>query len=98
MKNNLNIIIAALALIIGIIIFSEAFKYKTRFSETITVTGLSEKDFVSDLIVWGGSFSRNAYTLKDAYALLKKDEQAIRNYLNSKGINDSSIIFTSVNM
>lgn len=98
MKNNLNIIIAALALIIGVVIFSEALKYKTKFSETITVTGLSEKDFVSDLIVWGGSFSRNAYTLKDAYALLKKDEQAIRNYLNSKGINDSSIIFTSVNM
>ena len=36
--------------------------------------------------------------LKDAYALLKQDESAIKSYLNSKGIVDSCIVFSSVSM
>lgn len=98
MKNIWIPIIVGISLILSVLIFAEAFKYRTRSSETITVTGLSEKEFTSDLIVWGGSFSRNAFVLKDAYALLKQDEAAIRSYLNGKGIHDSCIVFSSVTM
>jgi hypothetical protein len=97
-KNFWVSIIAGISLIISVVIFGNAFKYRTRSSETITVTGLSEKEFTSDLIVWGGSFSRNAFVLKEAYALLKQDEAAIRSYLNGKGIHDSCIVFSSVTM
>lgn len=98
MKPVLLALVIGLSVIISVIIFGEAFKYRTRSSETITVTGLSEKEFTSDLIVWGGSFNRNALSLKEAYALLKQDESAIRSYLNSKGIHDSCIVFSSVSM
>ncbi len=98
MKNLYSILAICTAAIISVFILGNAFKYRTKASETITVTGLAEKEFTSDLIVWGGSYSRNAFTLKDAYALLKADEVAIRQYLNSKGISDSSIVFSSVTM
>jgi hypothetical protein len=98
MKNIYGIVSICVAFIIGVFILGNAFTYRTKASETITVTGLAEKEFTSDLIVWGGSFTRNAFTLKDAYALLKADETAIRQYLNSKGIGDSSIVFSSVTM
>ena len=98
MKQHLNTIIISLAVIIGLTILGSAYKYKFTSSETVSVTGLSEKDFTSDLIVWGGSFSRNAMELKDAYATLKQDETAIKTYLNSKGIPDSNIVFSAVSM
>jgi hypothetical protein len=98
MKQHLNTIIISLAVIIGLTILGSAYKYKFTSTETVSVTGLSEKDFTSDLIVWGGSFSRNAMELKDAYAALKLDEAAIKTYLNSKGIVDSCIVFSAVSM
>ena len=98
MKNYTGTIIYALAIIMGTIIIGAAYKYKFKSSETISVTGMAEKDFSSDLIVWGGSFTKNGMVIKDAYAALKQDENAIKSYLNQKGIPDSCIIFTSVNM
>ena len=98
MKQHLNTLLICLSVIIGLLMLGNAYKYKFTYAETVSVTGLSEKDFTSDLIVWGGSFSRNAMDLKDAYAALKQDESAIKSYLNSKGIADSSIVFSSVSM
>lgn len=85
-----------LALIIASAIAGNAFKYKSKSTETIVVTGLAEKDFVSDLIVWNGSYSRKAIDLKSAYAAVKLDENTIRQYLKGKGIADNEMIFSSV--
>ena len=82
--------------IIAFWVFSNAFKYKSKSTETIVVTGLAEKDFISDLIVWNGSYSRKSMDLKSAYAELKVDENAIRNYLTGKGIANNEMIFSSV--
>ena len=98
MKNHFSTIAICIAIIAGLYIAGESYKYKFRAAETISVTGMSEKDFTSDLVVWGGSFGRDAYTLKDAYANLKQDENAIKSYLISKGISEKEIIFSSVNM
>lgn len=98
MKNYISTAIIALSIICGIFILSNAYKYKYRSTETISVTGLSEKDFTSDLIVWSGTFNRNSSELKTAYANLKQDEASIKSYLNSKGIPDSNIVFSAVNI
>ena len=89
-------LIFGLAFIIAIWIASTAVKYRSKSSETIVVTGLAEKDFVSDLIVWNGSYSRKSLDLKTAYAALKQDENAIRKYLTGKGISDKEMVFSSV--
>ena len=97
LKNNLNVIIIALAIITSSYLFSNAFQNRNQSNDTISVTGLGKKDFVSDLIVWSGSFSKKSYTLKEAYAALDSDREKIKTYLSGKGIASSDIIFSAVN-
>ena len=95
---NLSSLVIGICIIISALIFSNAYKYKFRAIENITVTGLAEVNFASDLIVWEGNYSRKSFELKTAYADLKKDEQAIRSYLSNKGIPDSSIVISAVDL
>lgn len=90
--------IIALAIILGVWIAAQAFKYRVRVGETIVVTGLAERDFTADQIVWTGSFTRQGFELKEAYARLKADEAEIKRYLNGNGIADSNIVFSSVDV
>lgn len=96
MKNWIPAVVISLAIVVGLWIVGNAYKYKFKSTETISVTGLAEKDFTSDLIVWSGSFNRYGFDLKTAYASLKQDESAIKSYLNSKGISDSNIVFSAI--
>lgn len=95
---SLSSVIIGICIVASAAIFANAYKYKFRTTENITVTGLAEVDFTSDLIVWEGNYSRKSFELKDAYAQLKQDEQAIRQYLKGKGIADSSIIISAVDL
>lgn len=97
MKTSTNTIILAIAVIISAYLFSNAFQNRNISANTISVTGLGKKDFVSDLIVWSGSFSRKSLTLKDAYASLDSDRENIKNYLSGKGINANEVVFSAVN-
>lgn len=90
--------IIGLAFIIGLFIVARAYKYRSTNQDTITVTGSAEKDFVSNLIVWSGSYSRKSMDLKSAYAQLKEDEKIVRNYLHAKEIEDTSMVFSSINI
>jgi hypothetical protein len=90
--------IIGLAFIIGLLIVGNAYKSRSKAMETISVTGSAEKDFVSDLIVWKGFYSRKSMDLKSAYVQLKEDENAIRAYLSGKGIQNNEMVFSSVNI
>jgi len=98
MKNNLSTIIIAIAVIVFALIIGNAYKYKFVSTETISVTGLAETNFTSDLIVWKGSYSRTGNDLKQVYADIKQDEILIKNYLKEKGLPDSSLIFSSIDV
>ncbi len=95
---TVNILIISVAIVITALIFSIPLRSFFKKNETITVTGLATKDFVSDLIVWNGSFSRKATVLTDAYTLLKKDLETVRKYLISKGIEEKEIVFSSISL
>jgi len=88
--------IIGISAIIAFAIIGRAYKYRSTTMETIVVTGLAEKDFNSNLIVWNGTYSRKSPDLKSAYAALKADENAIRNYLAKKGIGNNEMVFSSV--
>jgi uncharacterized protein len=90
--------IIGLAFIIGLFVIGNAYKSRAKSQQSIGVTGSAEKDFVSDLIVWKGSYSRKSMDLKNAYADLKNDENSIRAYLSGKGLPDNEIVFSSVNI
>lgn len=98
MKPVLTAVIIGIAAIISFFIVARAYKYRSTTMETIVVTGLAEKDFNSDLIVWNGSYSRKSTDLKSAYAALKIDENTIRTYLSKKGITNNEMVFSSVSI
>lgn len=69
----------------------------THYSyRSVSITGLGNQDFSSDLIVWKASFSRNAYTLTEANSLIKNDIKTVKAFLKQNGISDSEISFTSL--
>jgi hypothetical protein len=96
MKNYINAALFAVAIIISSIILGRAFMDRNKAENVISVTGLGKSDFTSDLIVWEGRFSNNNFDLKSAYAQLESDKVIIQNYLTSKSIRDSTIVFTAV--
>ena len=97
-SKNIIAIIIGLSLIFSVIIISGAFKYRYKVNESISVTGLGERDFESDMISWRGTYSRNSFDLKAAYAALKADETVVKNYLISKGIKEENLLFSAVNV
>lgn len=96
MKSVLGSVVIAFAIIITAAILGSAWKKTHVTTETIRVTGLAERNFTSDLIVWNGYFSRRSMSMQEAYASLKKDAEDIRRYLTSKGIQNSEIIMSAV--
>jgi hypothetical protein len=98
MKNVPGTLIISIGVIIAVLIAASAYKYKYLAGETITVTGLAEKDFTSDEIVWSGNFTRTGTDLKSAYNALKEDENTIHRYLSSRGIPDLALVFSSVDI
>lgn len=74
MRTVLPTLIISLTILLSILVAANAFKYRTKADEVIVVTGLAEKDFIADQIVWKGTFHRQGMTLKDVYSLLKADE------------------------
>ncbi len=96
MKKNISAILFALAIVIAAFILGNSVINRNRPQGTINVTGLGESNFTSDLIVWEGNFSRESKDLKTAYADLERDKNAVTDYLKSKGIPESQLIFNAV--
>lgn len=93
MKLNINTLIISAAVIVAGYLLATGYKNRAKVPDSVGVTGLGEANFVSDLIVWRGSFSRKEMDLKMANAALNRDQDAITKYLKSKGLNEDEIIF-----
>lgn len=98
MKNHLNSAIIGLSILLTAFVLGNAFKNRNKHNDTISVTGLGSKDFVSDLIVWSGSFIQKDINLKDAYSKLDQDRARINAYMLSKGLKQENIVFTAVDI
>lgn len=98
MRAYIQHIIIVIGFIIGCLLMANAYRYKFRSTETISVTGLAETDFTSDQIVWKGVFTRYGADLKQSYNTLKSDEAEIRKYLQTRGVPDSNFVFNAVNV
>ncbi len=93
---NLTSIIYAIAIIGAAYILGTSYVNRTKPQGTLSVKGLGEVNFTSDLIVWSGSFSRQSYDMQDAYAMLARDREKIISYFAKKGISSKEIIFSAV--
>lgn len=98
MKIRINSLWNALAVVISAIILSYTILNRNQKANTIAVTGLGEENFTSDLIVWHGDFQRKNINLRDAYALLDKDRADILKYMSGKGLKESDMVFSAVDI
>jgi hypothetical protein len=71
---------------------------KGKPDDTVSVIGLGEESFDSDLIVWRASFSRSSMELKDAYTQLNADIRKVKSYLKSRGISDDEMVFEAADI
>ena len=76
-------LIASVTVIASVLIFTKEFVgyKKTANGSGLSATGSASSDFESDLIVWRGSFSASGTTTGEAYEVIKKDTELVRDYL-----------------
>ncbi len=88
--------LACVSAIICVFVLGRSYNYKHKQAEIISVTGAADTNFISDLSVWSGSFTRASFNLQEAYAQLKADETVVMNYLQGKGLSKSEMSTSSI--
>ncbi len=95
-KSLISTIIIAVAIIVTGYLLGTNYKNRSQKPHTVEVTGLSEKNFTSDLIVWNGSFSKFNKDMKLASNELKKDVEKVRAFLKEQNVPENEILFSAV--
>lgn len=93
---HISAIIFGAAIVIAAFFLGNAYVKRANPPQIISVTGLGNENFTSDLIVWEGQFYTTNTNLKSAFDQLNSDKNIVREYLTSKGLKNEQIIFNSV--
>jgi len=96
MNKHLTAIIFAVSIVASAIVLGNAFMNRNKTQGTVSVTGLGQSNFTSDLIVWEANFSQTNTNLREAYTDLDNDKSEIKNYLIGKGLSEDVIVFSAV--
>ena len=86
MKSTKHLIVISFTLIIISFILGSSFKKAFEHLNTIKTTGSAKRDFLSDIIVWDGSFSTKNLVMEEAYKKLDQDKQFIIEYLSKNNV------------
>lgn len=80
-------------------IVSNTFLGIKKLDNVISVSGSAKQRVTSDSARWTGTYSRTVAKdqIKDGYAQMKLDEQAVRTFLNAQGFPDAEISPISMN-
>ena len=90
-------IIIGVASIITAFILGQSFKKRNENLDSISVIGLGSKDFVSDEILWSGSFTATSMDIKSAYSKIISDQKIVSDYFIGKGFKSNEFSFGAVN-
>ena len=75
---------------LGYLLGEAAIRYK-EYERTVTVKGLSEREYPADIVIWPIQFTEASNDLGALYTALQKSSEQIRNYLLQAGIDASEI-------
>ena len=88
-------LVIAVAIIVSAIVLSFAYTEKHRSAAgTITVTGLGETEFTSDLIVIRGSISSQHEDASTSYVMMQNDCKKLLDFLASRGVSVDEVSFS----
>ena len=94
MNNLWKYIIIATAIVLSAVVLSTAYTQRYRTATgTITVTGLGETEFTSDLIIVKGRISVENFNAAEGYREMDNDRTKVINFIKSHGITEESISF-----
>jgi len=79
---------------LGYLLGNAAIKFK-EYERTVTVKGLSEKEYDADIVIWPIQFTEAGNNLEDLYVSIESSTGKIRKLLESNGINEKEISFTT---
>lgn len=88
--------IFGMAFVVGIWIGGHYLNKAKGQVKTVSVVGLAERDFDSDLIVWDISYDVLNMNIKDGYASLKEMTKVVKDYLVKQGVSESEMDFRAV--
>lgn len=92
-----NAIIIGLSSVLTAFVLGSAFKNRNENQDSISVIGLGTKDFISDEILWSGSFAANSFDIKTAYGKITADQKIVAAFFISKGFSANEFSFGAVN-
>ena len=72
-----NTIAIALSIVLAALLLGRAYTYKYRAQETVVVTGLAEREFTSDLIVWRGWITAEAQEAAEGYKQIEQSKDKV---------------------
>ncbi|MBP3683181.1 MAG: SIMPL domain-containing protein [Rikenellaceae bacterium] len=93
-----NTIAIALSIVLAALLLGRAYTYKYRAQETVVVTGLAEREFTSDLIVWRGWITAEAQEAAEGYKQIEQSKEKVLRFITSHGIEADSVVFMFVNV
>jgi hypothetical protein len=97
MENKLkSTLVIGISIIITALILGTAFKNRNENLDTISVVGLGTTDFVSDEILWSGSYATKSFDIKEAYNKMISDQKIVSDFFLSKGFKKEEFTFGAV--
>ena len=75
---------------LGYFMGSSAITFK-EFERSVTVKGLSEREYPADIALWPIHFSSASNDLTDLYETIERDARVIIDFLDSNGFEDSEV-------
>ena len=97
MENRLkSTLVIGISIIITALILGTAFKNRNENLDTISVVGLGTTDFISDEILWSGSFATKSFDIKEAYNKMISDQKIVSDFFLSKGFKKEEFTFGAV--
>ncbi len=100
MKNSKIIItlIVGIAFVLGLGLLGAGVKGMRIQKQQISVTGMAERNFKSDQIVWTAQYQVQMQDLQAAYTALHEKQNIVAEYLKSKNLPDSVLKYSSISM
>lgn len=98
MENNKvkSALIFGFAILLTGLVLGRSFKNRNENLDSISVIGLGTKDFVSDEILWSGSFTTKSFDIKEAYNKMISDQKIVSNFFINKGFQSNEFTFGAV--
>lgn len=98
-ENKLDTLILGVCIFLGLstlgyLLGSSAIKFK-EYERTVTVKGLSEREFGADIVIWPIQFTAAGNNLEELYGSIDRNTVNITEFLSRKGIEKEEISFAT---